>query len=131
MIGRLKNNRLELLGSRTAPGLRRLVSEANGGGPATIDFDWKIKPDSDHWPFYERRIPYLMFHTGLHGDYHRPSDDAHLVNHEGLAAVAKMVFEFAVRMADEERVPSFREAARLETASSPASLEQPIATQPP
>jgi hypothetical protein len=131
MIGRMKNNRIELLGSRTAPGLRRLVSEANGAGPTTIDFDWKIKPDSDHWPFYEHRIPYLMFHTGLHGDYHRPSDDAHLVNHEGLATIAKMIFEFAIRLADEERVPSFREAARNETGSSPASLEQAVAPQPP
>jgi hypothetical protein len=131
MIGRLKNNRMELLGSRTAPGLRRLVSETNGAGPTTIDFDWKIKPDSDHWPFYEKRIPYLMFHTGLHGDYHRPSDDAHLVNHEGLAAVTKMVFEFAIRLADEEQVPAFREAARSETGSSPASLEQAVSQQPP
>ncbi|HEY2412730.1 MAG TPA: M20/M25/M40 family metallo-hydrolase [Pirellulaceae bacterium] len=131
MIGRMKNGRMELLGSRTAPGLRRLVSEANGAGPTTIDFDWKIKPDSDHWPFYEHRIPYLMFHTGLHGDYHRPSDDAHLVNYEGLATISKMIFEFAVRLADEERVPSFREAARNETASSPASLEQPASPQPP
>jgi hypothetical protein len=131
MIGRMKNNRLELLGSRTGPGFRRLVSEANGAGPTTIDFDWKIKPDSDHWPFYERRIPYLMFHSGLHGDYHRPSDDAHLVNHEGLATIAKMVFEFVIRVADEEQVPTFREAARNETASSPASLEQPVAPQAP
>jgi S1-C subfamily serine protease len=72
-----------------------------------------------------------MFHTGLHGDYHRPSDDAHLVNHEGLATIAKMVFEFVVRMADEEHIPTFREAARSETASSPASLEQAAAPQPP
>jgi membrane-associated protease RseP (regulator of RpoE activity) len=127
----MKNGRMELLGSRTAPGLRRLVSESNGVGPTTIDFDWKIKPDSDHWPFYERRIPYLMFHTGLHGDYHRPSDDAHLVNHEGLATAAKMIFEFAIRLADEEHVPAFRDAARNETASSPASLEQPVAPQAP
>jgi hypothetical protein len=131
MIGRMKNNRLELLGSRTAPGLRRMVSEANGAGSTTVDFDWKIKPDSDHWPFYERRIPYLMFHTGLHSDYHRPSDDAHLVNQEGLAVIARMVFEFAVRLADEEQAPVFREAARTESGSSPASLEQPISTQPP
>jgi len=131
MIGRMKNNRMELLGSRSAPGLRRLVSEANGSSPTTIDFDWKIKPDSDHWPFFEHRIPYLMFHTGLHGDYHRPSDDAHLVNHEGLAAVARIVFEFAIRLADEEQVPAFREAARSETGSSPASLEQPSSPHPP
>ena len=131
MIGRLKNGQMEILGSRTAPGLRRLVSEANGPGPTTILFDWKLKPDSDHWPFYERRIPYMMFHTGLHDEYHRPSDDAHLINHDGLATITKMMFEFAMRMADEQHLPAFREAARNDSSSSPASLEQPIAPLPP
>ncbi len=131
MIGRLRNGRLELYGSRTAPNLRRLVSEANGANPTTFLFDWKLKPDSDHWPFYERRIPYLMFHTGLHGEYHRPSDDTHLINHDGLATASKLIFEFAVRLADADRIPAFRDAARNEAASSPQSLEYPATPQPP
>jgi hypothetical protein len=131
MIGRMRGGRMEIYGSRTAPGLRRLVSEANGEPSAAIYFDWKLKADSDHWPFYERRIPFLMFHTGLHGDYHRPSDDAHLINHDGLATVTKMIFAFAMQLADAERVPAFREAARQEAGTSAASLEQPAALQPP
>jgi hypothetical protein len=131
MIGRLRNGRMELYGSRTAPNLRRLVSEANGSGPTTIQFEWKLKPDSDHWPFYERRIPYVMFHTGLHGEYHRPSDDAHLINHDGLATASKMIFEFAVRLADADQVPAFRDAARNEAGSSPQSLEHAATPQPP
>ena len=34
-----------------------------------------FKANSDHWPFLERRIPIALLHTGLHADYHRPSDD--------------------------------------------------------
>jgi hypothetical protein len=131
MIGRMKNGQLEVLGSRTAPGLRRLVSEANGEGPTTVLFDWKLKPDSDHWPFYERRIPYLMLHTGLHADYHRPSDDAHLVNHAGLAEATRIVFNLAMELADAEHVPPFREASRSESAVTSQSLEQAGAQQPP
>jgi hypothetical protein len=131
MIGRMKNNRLEILGTRSATGLRRLVSEANDSGPAIVTFDWKLKADSDHWPFYERRVPFVMFHTGLHGDYHRPSDDAHLINHEGLAATAKVIFQLAVRIADGDKLPAFRDAARQEASSSPYSLEQPATPQPP
>lgn len=131
MIGRMKHDHLEIYGARTGTGLRRFVSEANGEGPSAILFDWKLKPDSDHWPFYERRIPFLMFHTGLHGDYHRPSDDAHLINHAGLATTTKIIFELAVQLADAERTPAFRDAARQESASSPISLEQPMVPQPP
>jgi C-terminal processing protease CtpA/Prc len=131
MIGRMKNGHLEILGSRTAPGLRRLVSEANGEGPTNILFDWKLKPDSDHWPFYERRVPFLFFHTGLHSDYHRPSDDAHLINHDGLAATTRIVFQLVMQVADADTVPAFRDAARNEAASSPAALEQSATPQPP
>src|SRR5262245_28913751 len=52
MIGRMRNGRLEILGSRTAPGLRRLASEANSESPTAMVFDWKLKADSDHWSFY-------------------------------------------------------------------------------
>jgi S1-C subfamily serine protease len=127
----MRGGRLEVLGIRTAPGLRRLVSEANGEGPATMVFDWKLKADSDHWPFYERRIPFLMFHTGLHGDYHRPSDDAYLINHDGLTAITKVVFASLMELADGDRMPAFRDSARQDAASSSFSLEQPSAPLPP
>jgi hypothetical protein len=29
---------------------------------------------SDHMPFMRREIPVLFFFTGMHPDYHRPSD---------------------------------------------------------
>jgi hypothetical protein len=131
MIGRMKSGRLEIYGVRTAPGLRRLVSEANGDGSTAIDFEWKIKADSDHWTFYERRVPFLMFHTGLHGDYHRPSDDAHLINHDGLAAATQVAFFTLMRLADDDRLSPFREAARVDSATSAHSLEQPVPPLPP
>jgi hypothetical protein len=131
MIGRMRNGQLEIYGIRTAAGLRRLVSEANGLGGATLDFDWRIKADSDHWPFYERRIPFVMFHTGLHGDYHRPSDDAHLINHDGLQTTAQVIFSTLLQFADADELPRFRDAARLDAGLSPRSLEQPVTPQAP
>ena len=131
MIGRMKDGKLEVSGTRTAPGLRRLVSEANPDGLATIDFTWKMKADSDHWPFYERRIPVVMFHTGLHNDYHRPSDDAHLINHEGLRASSQIAFHTLVQLADADRLPAFRTNALRETVAIQAQLEQPVTPNAP
>jgi hypothetical protein len=129
MIGRMQNSTLEILGTRTAHGLRRLASEANVEASTVLDFDWKLKPDSDHWPFYERRIPFLMFHTGLHGDYHRPSDDAHRINHAGLAETTKIIFHLLADLANAPQVPSFRDAARREPQTA-YQLEQPHAPPP-
>jgi len=131
MVGRMRGGQLEVYGIRTARGLRRIVSEANGEPAARLKFDWTLKADSDHWPFYERRVPILMFHTGLHGEYHRPSDDAHLINHDGLASAARIAFHTIVRYADADELPPFREAVLQESPATARWLEQPVSTQQP
>jgi hypothetical protein len=127
MIGRLRGERLEVFGSRTAKQLRSLTVAANnraGATPLELAFDWKIDPDSDHYPFIEKRIPTLMFHTGLHDNYHRPSDDVHLVNLPGLEPVARLVFATALAVADDPGEPHiFRGECRGESESSRKLLE--------
>ncbi len=129
MIGRLTNDRVELYGTRTAPGLRRLVSNANSQG-LDLDFTWKMKEDSDHWPFFMQGIPVLMFHTGLHGDYHRPSDDAERINHEGLERITQVLFETLLTLANDDELPKFRVESRRETDEVRRVLELPSAVPP-
>jgi membrane-associated protease RseP (regulator of RpoE activity) len=131
MVGRLRDERLQIYGHRTGKEFRRVLSEANRTEGLTIDFDWKMKADSDHWPFISRSIPTVMFHTGLHGDYHRPSDDPHTVNHEGVARVARVAFYSLVALADRPESVPFREAGRREHAGNKTVLEQPVAPQAP
>jgi hypothetical protein len=131
MVGRLRDERLHIYGHRTGKNFRRILSEANRSENLTIDFDWKMKADSDHWSFIARSIPTVMFHTGLHGDYHRPSDDAHTVNHEGVARVARVAFYTVAALADRPEPVPYREAGRREHAGNKAALEQPVAPQAP
>jgi len=46
---------------------------------------------SDHTNFYVKGIPVLHFFTGIHGDYHRPSDTADKVNAAGGVRVVNML----------------------------------------
>ena len=51
---------------------------------------------SDHTSFYLKNIPVLFFFTGAHQEYHKPSDDANLINYEGevkVLALATSVIE--------------------------------------
>ena len=64
MIGRLRGERLEIFGARTAEGLRAALVQANAGANLEFIFDWKIAEDSDHYAFITARIPTVMFHTG-------------------------------------------------------------------
>ena len=131
MIGRLRNTRLEVYGTRTTTGLRRVISEANREAGLDIDFNWKMKADSDHWPFFTRSIPSIMFHTGLHENYHRPSDDAHTISPDGIASVTRVVLLTAIDLANRDAVGKFREASRQEHAGTQSWLEQPVAGQSP
>jgi Peptidase family M28/PDZ domain len=122
MVGRLRSSRLEVFGIRTAPGLRRLVSRQNTAR-LNLDFNWDVKGDSDHYTFFSRDVPILMMHTGMHGDYHRPSDDADKVNTEGLAQVAELMFNVVVELADAPNLGGFRAQSRRESQWTKRSQE--------
>ncbi|MFH1923728.1 MAG: M28 family peptidase [Planctomycetota bacterium] len=114
MVGRLRDDRLSVYGSRTAHGWRRLLSENNEDPGLNLDFPWELKPNGDHWPFDGRGIPALMAHTGMHDEYHRPSDDAPLINVEGMRRVARFLFGMTYDLANRDATPNYREAARRE-----------------
>jgi len=133
MIGRLRQ-RLEVFGARSAVGLEELVTRANnlpGQKPLPLAFDWKVEADSDHYSFLRRGIPTLMFHTGLHDDYHRPSDDVQLVNLAGLEPVVRLTLAALLEVADspEER-PEFRSRCLTESNASRSRLEAPALLPP-
>lgn len=131
MIGRLRGDRVEVFGARSAAGLRRLLVDANRSVGLELDFDWDIVDDSDHHPFLAASVPTLMLHTGLHDEYHRPADDAHLVNAEGIASVSRLALEAVVAVADHDgALPDFRDACRGEDNRLRDAIERPVPIDP-
>lgn len=131
MIGRLKDDRVEAYGSRTLVGSRRLLSELNTATQLALDFDWRIKADSDHHPFFAQNIPFLMLHTCLHENYHRPSDDVHLLNFTGMQRVTRLTLETLLHYAEVEKIPKFRDLSRSESPREQQILEQSQLPQRP
>ncbi|MCH8924368.1 MAG: M20/M25/M40 family metallo-hydrolase [Planctomycetes bacterium] len=115
MVGRLRKGRLQVFGTRSGYGLRKLVSQQNDGLGLTLEFPWEVKHNSDHHTFYRAGIPILMMHTGLHSDYHRPTDDVEKVNFEGIEQVSRFVFRTLVHLADAPALPKFRSRSRRES----------------
>ena len=129
MIGRLRPDGVEVTGTRTARGLRHLVSEANSAAlvrapQLRLDFTWDMRADSDHHPFFAAGIPALMLHTGKHDDYHRPSDDADKINYEGTQQLARLMLTLALQAADADELPKFRSESRRETKDQQRLIEQ-------
>ncbi|RMG40830.1 MAG: M20/M25/M40 family metallo-hydrolase [Planctomycetota bacterium] len=128
MVGRLRNRTVEVFGWRTGEDLRRLASASNRDG-LTLRFPLTILPDSDHYPFFEHGIPYLLLHTGKHAEYHTPSDDAPLINLRGTETVARMLFRIVWEVANRDRTPDFRDAASAEARADRIRLQHPVRPQ--
>ncbi len=91
MVGRLKENNLTVYGTGTAEDFDALVDRMNKETQFTLDKQAAGFGPSDHSSFYEKSIPVFHFFTGLHNDYHRPSDDLEWINLEGMARISSIV----------------------------------------
>ena len=116
MVGRLRDDRLKIFSSRSGEGWRRLFCLHNDQSGLHLLFPWGIKPNADHYPFFNHGVPAVLLNTGLHDDYHRPSDKAELINRAGMARVTRLLFGVVCQLADDPAsLPGYREEARYET----------------
>jgi hypothetical protein len=99
MVGRLRENRVTVFGSRSAKELSGIVSEeARRLGLEVREADGIGR--SDQMSFYNKKIPSLHFFTGSHSDYHRPSDTWERINFAGMHKVSDLVLATARRLAN-------------------------------
>lgn len=74
MIGRSDGDVL-IGGVGTAEEFRDLLHEVEANTPLTFKYASTPRGSSDHLSFAALGVPVLFFFTGLHPDYHKPSDD--------------------------------------------------------
>lgn len=67
---------------------------------------------SDHFSFAARGVPAIFFTTGLHDEYHQPSDEAHLIDTDKLERVARLLFRLGHEIAQEPVRPEWTERGR-------------------
>jgi hypothetical protein len=71
---------------------------------------------SDHNSFAAAKIPTFFFFTGVHTDYHKPSDTPEKINLKGMVVVANVAEKIIRDLADATQVPAFDpETAKLPT----------------
>jgi hypothetical protein len=87
MIGRLKDTKLNVQGVGTSSRWQGLVDSLGKVYSFTISTAADGFGPSDHSSFYGKDCPVLFIFTGLHSDYHRPTDTWDKINYEGEASV--------------------------------------------
>lgn len=109
MIGRAKEGKIYIGGAGTGSTLRPLIERIAANHP-------ELKPDfsdttgygsSDHTSFTTKQVPVLFFFSGLHSDYHKPSDTWDKIDAPGTANVLKMIAEVGGALIDAGDRPLF------------------------
>lgn len=107
MIGRVNNNKLYVGGVGTSPGFRKLVEEENQATKFDVDFSDLGYDASDHMSFGRHQVPVMFFFSGLHADYHKPSDTWEKVQPAETAMVLELVASVARRIDQSTERPLF------------------------
>jgi len=91
MVGRLdpEEPKLSINGVGTSPFWKQHIGESSDWFDI-VTTESGIGP-SDHTSFYLHDVPAIHFFTGQHEDYHKPSDDEHLINYPGMNVTYKYI----------------------------------------
>jgi hypothetical protein len=92
------SNSVNIIGHSRSPALATAVERANKGVGLVLKTDLdnnasNLLRRSDQWPFLQRGVPAIWFHTGLHPDYHTANDRPEKINYEKMEKIARLVHQ--------------------------------------
>jgi Zn-dependent M28 family amino/carboxypeptidase len=121
MVGRNQDddpanaNMVLVVGSdRISTELHNINEEANASlvKPLTLDYTMNDPADpqsiytrSDHYSYAAKGVPIIFFFTGLHPDYHRPSDTVDKILFDKIQRIAQLAYETGRRVANLDHPP--------------------------
>jgi aminopeptidase YwaD len=108
MIGRIREGKVYLGGSGTGTTFAQVLESVKAPAPLKIEISEKTGyGSSDHTSFTVKQVPVLFLFSGLHGDYHKPSDTADKIDAADAAKTVEYVADIATRLATDEARPKF------------------------
>ncbi|MGV3720243.1 MAG: M28 family peptidase [Actinomycetota bacterium] len=120
MVGRMSNDTCHVIGAPTSPTWAGLLEAANKPHGLRLKTDGGTPlGGSDHQSFVVKDIPVLFFFTGVHPDYHRPSDTWEKLNAEGTAKISRIVADVTQRLSWEPKRPQYVKSNDTQPAVSP------------
>ena len=102
---------VNILGWSYSPELSKLVDRANHSTDLRLlkrydNNKSQLLRRSDQWPFLQRRVPALFFHTGLHPDYHTVNDRPERIDYGKMERIARLVHQLSWDLANGDAVPA-------------------------
>ena len=98
MIGRIKDDKVYIGGTGTGSTFKSLLDEEKGKSPFKFEYSASGYAASDHTSFVGKKIPVLFFFSGLHSDYHKPSDTWDKINAPDAAKLLDFIDDVALKI---------------------------------
>lgn len=108
MVGRMRDNRLQVLGAETATEWKDIVGGACDASRVECALSGDGYGPSDQTSFYAGGVPVVHFFTGTHSDYHKPSDTADKINAAGAAQTGKICAGVALAASQRDAALTFK-----------------------
>ena len=107
MIGRIRDEKVYIGGVGTGSTFAATLTKAESGFPFHVENSAGGYASSDHTSFVAKQIPVLFFFSGLHSDYHRPSDTWDKINAPDAARLLDMVARVLLGIDESTEKPQF------------------------
>ena len=100
-----KNGQLEILGAGTIKDGKKLLNDNAGQLKLKIeDFETAVLTATDTRSFAKKyNVPTLHMFTGLKSPYHKPADDADLIDYDGLEGITCFIARVTEQMASDPK----------------------------
>jgi hypothetical protein len=89
MVGKMKDDTLTVQGTASSPEWNGILEKINVPLGLNLVLEEDPYQPTDSQEFYSAGTPVLQLFTGLHMDYHRPTDTPDKINYEGVQETAK------------------------------------------
>lgn len=108
MIGRIKDGRVFVGGTGTGTTLKTLIDRAKAHSKLQLDLSEQGGyGSSDHMSFNIKQVPVLFFFSGLHADYHKPSDTWEKIEHTQAAELLNLVAGVSTKLIEDGSRPQY------------------------
>jgi Zn-dependent M28 family amino/carboxypeptidase len=107
MIGRIRENRIYVGGVGTGTTFKPELERVLGKSGFQVEYSVGGYAASDHTSFVGKRIPVLFFFSGLHSDYHKPSDTWDKINSQSAAQLLDLIADISLDLASASERPTF------------------------